>query len=165
MYVPLSPYLVANVNYGAVNQTIGDVDLQIEGCFGPGFTGTFTITTDNAGTLSGTTSGSDETITQTPAGPMCPTPASCQPPYVQFTFTQTVTAGTGLFARNDGGLAGHPHFAHGPRLRRTFPSLRPLRLRNPKATTGVTKLVYEVSGGPSDLSDVQVATATAAIYG
>jgi hypothetical protein len=104
VYVPLSPYLVANVNYGAVNQTIGDVDLQIEGCFGPGFTGTFTITTDNAGTLSGTTSGSDETITQTPAGPMYPTPASCQPPYVQFTFTQTVTAGTGLFAGTTGAL-------------------------------------------------------------
>jgi YVTN family beta-propeller protein len=33
------------------------------------------------------------------------------------------------------------------------------------ASSGVTKLVYEVSGGPSDLSDVQVATGTATIYG
>jgi YVTN family beta-propeller protein len=98
------PYLVANVNYGAVNQTIGDVDLQIEGCYGGDFTGTFTITTTNAGTLTGTTSGSVATITPTPPGPMCPTPASCQPPYVQWTLTLTVTAGTGLFAGTTGAL-------------------------------------------------------------
>ena len=98
------PYLAANVNYAAGTQTIGVVNLQIEGCFGSGFTGTFTITTDNAGTLSGTTSGSVATITPTPGGPMCPTPASCQPPYVQFTLTLTVTAGTGLFAATTGAL-------------------------------------------------------------
>jgi hypothetical protein len=33
------------------------------------------------------------------------------------------------------------------------------------ASPGVTNVTYEVSGGPSDLSDVQVATATPTIYG
>ncbi len=33
------------------------------------------------------------------------------------------------------------------------------------ASAGVTKVIYEVSGGPSDLSDVQVATGTATLIG
>jgi len=33
------------------------------------------------------------------------------------------------------------------------------------ASSGVTKVTYEVSGGPSDLSDVRVATATPTLYG
>jgi YVTN family beta-propeller protein len=33
------------------------------------------------------------------------------------------------------------------------------------ASSGVTKVIYQVSGGPSDLSDVQVATGTDTLYG
>jgi hypothetical protein len=103
-----SVYLVADVNYEAGTQTIGDVDLQIEGCAGEDIIGTFTITTTNAGTLSGTSSGTVVTITPTDPG-MCVTPSSCPPPpppppYNQFTFTLTVTAGTGLFAGTTGAL-------------------------------------------------------------
>jgi hypothetical protein len=99
-------YLVTDVTYAAGTQTIGDVDLQMEGCSSEAFTGTFTITTTNAGTLSGTSSGTFVTITPTDPG-MCVTPSSCPPPpppYVQWTFTLTVTEGTGLFAGTTGSL-------------------------------------------------------------
>jgi hypothetical protein len=101
-----SVYLVADVNYAAGTQTLGDVDLQIEACSSEDLTGTFTITTTNAGTLSGTSSGTVVTITPT-GSDMCVTPSSCPPPappYNQFTFTLTVTAGTGLFAGTTGSL-------------------------------------------------------------
>jgi hypothetical protein len=83
---------------------VSGVDLHIAGCYNGDLTGSFTVSTQNAGTLSGTASGSAATITPTPGGPMCPTPSSCQPPYVQFTLTLTVTAGTGSFAGATGSL-------------------------------------------------------------
>ena len=94
-------YLVAGVNYEAATQTIGVVDLQIEGCYdGDLLTGSFTITTTNAGTLSGTASGPITTVT-----PPCPNPKFCDPEVeAQFTLTLTVTAGTGLFAGTTGAL-------------------------------------------------------------
>ena len=92
--------LVADVNYAAGTQTIGDVDLQIEGCYNIDLTGSFTITTTNAGTLSGTASGPDTTFT-----PPCPNPKFCDPEAeAQFTLTLAVTAGTGLFAGTTGAL-------------------------------------------------------------
>ena len=81
------------------------IDLHITGCLtSESFSGSFTISTTNAGTLSGTALGSVAIITPTPPGPMCPTPSSCQPPYVQLTLTLTVTAGTGPFAGTTGSL-------------------------------------------------------------
>jgi hypothetical protein len=101
--------LVANSNYGAATQTIGVVGLQIDGCYDASdeFTGSFTVTTTNAGTISGTASGPITAIT-TPTfpSPSCPTPSSCLPPEDdnQLTLTLTVTAGTGLFAATTGAL-------------------------------------------------------------
>ena len=93
-------YLVADVNYGAGTQTIGGVDLQIEGCYNTDLTGSFTIITTNAGTLSGTASGPVTTFT-----PPCPNPKFCDPELeAQFTLTLTVTTGTGLFAGTTGAL-------------------------------------------------------------
>jgi hypothetical protein len=88
-----SLYLAIDISYPGGSSVAG-IDLNIAGCVGSlepaPFTGSFIITTTNAGTLSGTASGS-----LTDNNP---------PSQVNLMLTLTVTAGTGSFAGTTGAL-------------------------------------------------------------
>ena len=74
--------------------SVAAIDLHIAGCINSeSFSGSFTFSTQNAGTLSGSASGPIATITP-----------CCQPPEIQFMMTLTVSAGTGPFAGTTGAL-------------------------------------------------------------